>query len=500
MHPTRGSSKLSLALVLAGLSLAGMATLWLGSKGHARTPAEFLQVHAAAGARIPMEQLAAQYEELHGTRIQFNYGGSGALLGALKVRPRGDIYIAADSSYVQRAQGFGIVREIVPLASMVPVLAVPTGNPKNLRTLADLERSNLRVALAEPDAAAVGEIARTALQSLGRWDVVREGLKVTKPTEPELAADLELGAIDVSILWSSTVHQRSALEAVHDVTLDQYPRRITGGVLEDSTAPAEALRFLRFAAASDHGGQIFEAAGFNSLNNGTYEADPHLVLFSGAMLHAAVQQRIAAFAEREGVQIDTVYNGCGILVSQMRAGAEVDAYFACDQSFMDLVQEDFEDSTPVSASPVVMLVPKGNPMGLAKLADLCQPDLRVGLAHPQNSALGSLTQRLLKRSDLTQPLTRSGNVKVESPTGDFLVNQLRVGALDVALVYASNAAMALEEVECVTLDLPGALAVQPFAASKQTKHPGILARLLTDLTSPESKQRFLELGFQWRAQ
>ena len=500
MHPTRGSSKLSLALVLAGLALAGVALLWLTSKGQSRPSAEVLLVHAAAGTRVPMERLAAQYEQLHGTRIQLNYGGSGALLGALKVRPRGDIYIAADSSYVCRAQGFGIVREMLPLASMLPVLAVPAGNPKRLRSLADLERPELRVALAEPDAAAVGQIARTALQSLGRWEAVRANLKVTKPTEPELATDLELGAVDVSILWSSTVSQRPALAAVHDPTLERYPRRITGGVLERSAVPAEALRFLRFAGASDRGGPIFKSAGFDSVMHGPYQANPQLVLFSGAMLHAAVEQRIAAFAQREGVQIDRVFGACGLLVSRLHAGAQVDAYFACDQSSMELVQEHFEDATLVSASPVVMLVPKGNPKGLAELADLGKPDLRVGLAHAQSSALGALTQKLLERSQLSEPLNRSGNVKVYSPTGDFLVNQLRVGALDVALVYASNAALAREEVECIALDLPGALAVQSFAASKQTEHPLLLARLLAELTSPASKERFLELGFQWRAE
>ncbi|MFT7678481.1 MAG: molybdate transport system substrate-binding protein [Planctomycetota bacterium] len=500
MHLTRGSSKLSLVLVLTLVGLAGLALLWFASQNRSWQATERLVVHAAAGTRIPMEQLAAGYEELHGVRIQLNYGGSGALLGALKVRPRGDIYIAADSSYVEKAQGFGIVRELVPLASMVPVLAVPTGNPKGLRSLADLERADLRVALAEPDVAAVGQIARQALQSSGRWEAVRTSIKVTKPTEPELAADLELGAVDVSILWSSTVKQRPKLEAVHDADLDRFPRRITGGVLEQSTASAEALRFLRFASSSDRGATIFEAAGFNTLDNGPYDDAPHLVLFSGAMLHGAVEQRITAFAEREGVRIDTVYNGCGILVSQMRAGAEVDAYFACDNSFMDMVQERFEASTVVSASPVVLLVAKGNPQGLAELEDLCRADLRVGLAHPENSALGSLTQGLLERANLTERLQSSGNVKVESPTGDYLVNQLRVGALDVAVVYASNAAMALEEVERVPLDLPGALALQPFAAAKSTQHPLVLARLLAELTSDASKARFEELGFQWQVQ
>ena len=59
----------------------------------------------------------------------------------------------------------------------------------------------------------------------------------------------------------------------------------------------------------------------------------------GAMLQPALRETLAAFADREGVELDLVYNGCGILVAQMRSGRIPDAYFACDQSFLESVQE-----------------------------------------------------------------------------------------------------------------------------------------------------------------
>ena len=62
------------------------------------------------------------------------------------------------------------------------------------------------------------------------------------------------------------------------------------------------------------------------------------------MLRPAIEQTITAFEEREGVRVPRVYNGCGILVAQMKAGQVPDAYFACDVEFMKQVQALFPDS------------------------------------------------------------------------------------------------------------------------------------------------------------
>src|SRR6185295_9603382 len=140
--------------------------------------------------------------------------------------------------------------------------------------------------------------------------------------------------------------------------------------------------------------------------------------------------------KREGVQVTRVYNGCGILVAQMRAGEAPDAFFACDKSFMDDVHDLFLDSTDVSTNQLVILVPKGNPRKIKSLDDLGQNNLRVGIGHEKQCALGVLTQRTLVEGKYVQQVMK--NVVVQTPTGDMLVNQLRTGSLDAAIAYVSN--------------------------------------------------------------
>jgi len=93
---------------------------------------------------------------------------------------------------------------------------------------------------------------------------------------------------------------------------------------------------------------------------------------------------------------------------------------------MDDVQDLFEAPKVVSSNQLVIAVRKGNPLGIRTLADLGKPGLRIGVGHEQQCALGTITKETFVRVGLYAQIRK--NVAVVSPTGDFLVNQLRSGA------------------------------------------------------------------------
>jgi molybdate transport system substrate-binding protein len=500
MGPRRGNSNPASLAAIAGVALLVVCILLLlrpdRSDGSSAAGGS-LRVHCAAGVRAPVEELARAFEARTGTRVELSYGGSGTLLAGVLAGGKGDLFIAGDASFVDRAHEQGALRERLALSSMRAVLGVARGNPHNVRGLADLAREDLRVGLGNPEAAAVGRLARAVLTETGSWEEVRGGLKVQKPTVNELAGDLDLGALDVAVVWDATLASYGSLEAVRCEALEAQPRQVTVGVLEVCSAPARALAFARFMASSDVGAPVFRAHGFTPTGGDVFIERPRIVLMSGAMLRPAVQETLHSFEEREGVSIETVYNGCGILVAQMKTGELPDAYLSCDLSFLDLVQAEFEASMPLASNPMVILVQPGNPSGIVTLAHLSRPGLRVGLAHPEKSALGALTRQLLDAEGELEAIHDSGNLKVESPTGDLLVNQLRAGSLDATIVYASNAALAGEEAQAIALDLDGALAVQPFAIQRDSASKDLLQRLLDQLLSTESRRRFEELDFRW---
>ncbi len=461
-----------------------------------------LTFYCAAGIKPPVERTVADYAQEYGVQIQLQYGGSGTLLSNIQIAKTGDLYLAADESYIRQAKEKGLLAESIPIAVMRAVIAVQTGNPKQIRSVSDLLREDVAVALANPDAAAVGRVVRKILQETGEWERLKENTRVFKPTVNEVANDIRIGAVDAGIIWDSVGNQYEELENVHLKAFDEKTYQISVGVLTSSSNPTGALKFARYLSARDRGGQRFAELGYEPIESDVWEEHPEVLLFSGAMLRPGLEAAIRQFEQREGVTVNRVYNGCGILVSQMKGGAQPEAYVSCDVSFMDMVADRFLAPALLTENDMVILVKKGNPKNIQGLPDLARSDVAVGLAHSQKSALGELTRRMLKAERLYEQV--AVNKKVDSTTGDFLVNQIRAGSLDAVIVYRSNAMSApanLEEhLDLIEIAAQNATAVQPYAIAQNSKHKQLLRRLFDVVASEGSRSRFESFGFRWRGE
>jgi molybdate transport system substrate-binding protein len=456
-----------------------------------------LVMYCAAGIRPPVEAVLREYERRFGVRVQLQYGGSGTLLGNVRVAKTGDLFLAADAQTTLLAREQGLLAETIPLARLRPVIAVRKGNPKRIVSLQDLLRADVDLALANPEAASVGKVTRAALTNAGQWEQVRSHARVFKPTVGDVANDIKLGTVDAGIIWDATARQYPELEMVPVSELNHALETVAVGVLKCSRQPTAALRLARFLSARDAGLQEFGRQGYQPIDGDLWAETPELVLYSGAMNRAAVEETLRTFEQREGVRVTRVYNGCGILVAQMKAGARPDAYLTCDKSFVAPVADLFpENAMELSDSAIVLLVPKGNPKHLSSLRDLAQKGLRIGVANEEQSTLGALTKRLLQQEHVFAPAM--ANVVTQVPTADLLVNQMRTGALDAAVVYASNSTPVRGQLDVVELGLPQALAVQTFSISKDSKFKYLAARLLEALQSQESQSRYAAAGFHWR--
>jgi len=500
--------------------LGGLAALLVTSPGknssnrqvqsnggnHSGTSGETQQdlvMYCAAGIKPPIADAAVKFaEEKFGAVVQLQYGGSGTLLSNLKVAKRGDLYLAADNSYQEIAKKDNLVRETIPLAKIRPVIAVQKGNPKKISSLDDLLKDGVKVALANPDAASVGKLTKKLTTKTGHWDRLKKHAAVFKPTVMEIATDVILGAVDAAIVWDSTVNQSpDKLEAVHIPQFDAAEKTITIGVLSWSKQPTEALRFARYLQAPGKGQPEFKKHGYELIGGDSWAESPKLLLFSGGVNRLAIEDTIRSFEIREDATVDVVYNGCGILVSQINAGALPDAYFACDVSYMGQVQDKFHPAVTVSETDMVIITKKGNPKNIKNLHDLARDGVKLGIAHEEQSALGALTKRMMEKIDHDGQNLYSAiqkNVKQNTPTADLLVNQLRVGGLDASIVYMANVSLVKDKLEIVPITEANPRAEQPIAIGKNSKHSYLMQRLLNEISSAQSRTRFESRGFRWR--
>ena len=453
--------------------------------------------YCAASNRAVMEEVRTAYEAETGRRVSIQYGPSQTLLSQLEIARTGDLYLPADDSFLKTAADKGLVREMLPLARMQVGLVVPKGNPNQIRSLQDAIDQKLRIVQANPDAAAVAKLTREFLQQAGSWEQLDKATTAYRTTVTDVANDLLVGAADVGIVYDAVLHTYPKLEFVNVPELADAASEIAVGVLDFSDQPAAALHFGRYVTAADRGLQNYSQHGFQTADGDTWADIPELSVYAGSMLRPAIEDTIVAFEQREGVRVSRVYNGCGILVSQMQAGQHPDAYFACDKEFMNQVTDLFPESVDVSQNELVILVQKGNPKGIASLRDLGQNDLRVGIGHEKQCAMGWITQNTLKEGGIQTEVM--ANVTVQTPTGDMLVNQMLTGSLDAAVVYLSNAAGAGDKLDALQIQgIECSTATQPWAVAQESPHPQLASRLFQLICSEESQEIFAAEGFRWQ--
>lgn len=458
---------------------------------------EPLMLFCAASNRAVMESIRADYEREFDTSIQIQYGASQTLLSSMEVSQSGDLYLPADDSFLDIAGEKDLIAEVLPVARMQGVIAVARDNPKSIDQFSDLLRDDVVVVQANPDAAAIGKLARKMLREQKLWEGLDQATTAYRTTVTDVANDIVVGAADAGIVYDAVLHTYPDLEYVELPELEAAASQVSIGVIATTKQPQAALHFARYVTARDRGLKHYSDHGFRVSGGDLWADVPEIVVFAGSMLRPAIDETITAFENREGVLVTRVYNGCGILVAQMKSGQHPDIYFACDTEFMEQVPDLFPDSVDISQNELVILVQKGNPKNIATLEDLTREGVRVGVGHEKQCAMGWLTQNVFREGGVQQEVM--ANVTVQSPTGDMLVNQLRTGSLDAAVAYLSNAAGAGEFLDAIRIkDIQCSLATQPFAIAPGSPNAQTASRILKQICSSESEASFKLEGFRWQ--
>jgi molybdate transport system substrate-binding protein len=117
-----------------------------------------LFVFAGAASKPPTEEAARVFEKKTGVKVNITFGGSGFVLSQMTLAKKGDIYFPGSSDFMEVAKRKGLVfpESEKNVVYLVPAINVQKGNPKGIKSLKDLTRPGLRVAIASPDAVCVG--------------------------------------------------------------------------------------------------------------------------------------------------------------------------------------------------------------------------------------------------------------------------------------------------------------------------------------------------------
>lgn len=179
----------------------------------------------------PIEELAASFEKLmesggSDVEISIVYGSSGYVLSQLEMLGKGDLYVSDDTHFAL----VGVGKRLLDNSSLAVVgyvrlgLVVQSGNPKNITSVADaLARSDVKIALGNPEHVSAGILAREVMERHGVWGEVEEGVREGRIVYAESAAKaasyVRMGIADAAVTFTIFAYKYGDLEVLEDPVL-----------------------------------------------------------------------------------------------------------------------------------------------------------------------------------------------------------------------------------------------------------------------------------------
>lgn len=235
----------------------------LGGCGKKETPSESDELMILCGSSFvePMKKLCAEFTAETGIKTTTSEGGSEDLLPHVKLHEQGDVYVTHDP-YLDYTRDANALGDHVHVGFLAPILAVQKGNPKGIKSIEDLAKPGLKVALTDPQYSTAGELVFALLEKRGIKDDVLKNVenRLTRG-HGALGNLLQTKTVDAVIMWNGVAHTfRDSLDVVK--TPYEYDQETRVHIMGLSySRQTEALeKFMEFA--KDKGPEIFTEFGY----------------------------------------------------------------------------------------------------------------------------------------------------------------------------------------------------------------------------------------------
>lgn len=226
-------------------------------------------------------------------------------------------------------------------------------------------------------------------------------------------------------------------------------------------------------------------------------ASRSLLVYSGAGLKKPVEEIGAAFQAKTGIKVAYTFGGAAQLNNQIMLTRQGDVYLPGDIAELNPVKE--KDLVAGEKNVVyhvpVLAVPKGNPAGIHKLADLGRAGVKVALGDPQANPIGKLADQLLQKNGLLEAVNK--NVVVRTPTANELVVYLSTNLADAAVIWEENYQGAKDKIELLPVpELKDYVKTVPVAVLNCSQEKELAQQLAEFIASAPAYQIWTKWGYK----
>ncbi len=235
------------------MKLLLLSSCLLGVLNPAWAAEERILFMAGAAAQPVVEPLVRAFEAKTGIKVDLNTGGSGMLLSQIKLSGKGDVYFPGSIDFIDQAVKDGVIEEstVTPIVYLVPSINVQKGNPHGIKTLKDLCRPGLRVAIAQPETVCLGVFAVELAERFFTPEekkAFRANIVTYTESCEKTATALLLKSVDAIIGWSVLEHWNPELIETVKLAPEEIIRIsfLAVAITKRSQHPEAAKTFVEF--------------------------------------------------------------------------------------------------------------------------------------------------------------------------------------------------------------------------------------------------------------
>ena len=215
----------------------------------------------------PMHKIATIIEKKYNVKIKIIQGGSGDLYDSLKASQKGDLYLPGSDSYIKKHLKDGLLgyRKYVGY-NQIALFAAPN-NPKNIKSLKDLLREDLNIALGNPDTCSMGRASIKVLKRYGGEEFlenVEDNIIVYAADSRDFNEMLKAKKIDTGLNWKATAFFPENRGKMNIIEIDEKyapKKKLVLTMLTFSKHKNIAKAFIDFASSKE-GKRIMRNYGF----------------------------------------------------------------------------------------------------------------------------------------------------------------------------------------------------------------------------------------------
>lgn len=233
-----------------------------------------LIVFAAASMTETLNQIKTLYEAKHpGVSIIYNFDSSGTLKTQIQEGAPCDIFISAAPRQMNQLEELGLIipETRINLLENKVALAVPEGNPKDIKSYDDLSErlkaGNILLAMGNSDVP-VGQYTQKifAFYGLDEAGLAKSGVLTYGSNVKEVTTQVAEAAVDCGIIYATDAFS-AKLQVIDTATKEMCGQVIyPASILKDSKDEMRARSFLNYLTGSE-ADEVFKSVGFSPMHN-----------------------------------------------------------------------------------------------------------------------------------------------------------------------------------------------------------------------------------------